>query len=65
MVDELKFEDNEDKWQFWKKDHAGYNAWFEAKSGVPADPGKIARASAAAENASPAANPTTSAGGDD
>src|SRR5918999_1359462 len=38
MVDELKFEDNEDKWQFWKKDHDGYNKWFEEKSGVSADP---------------------------
>jgi hypothetical protein len=38
MVDELKFEDNDDKWQFWKKDHDGYNKWFEEKSGVSANP---------------------------
>ncbi|HZP96226.1 MAG TPA: 4Fe-4S dicluster-binding protein [Candidatus Limnocylindria bacterium] len=38
MVDELKFTDNADKWQLWKKDRPGYNAWFEKMSGVPADP---------------------------
>jgi len=40
MVDELKFEDNVDKWQLWKKDRAAYNAWFEEKSGVSAAPPK-------------------------
>lgn len=38
MVDELKFEDNDDKWQLWKTDHDAYNTWFEQKSGVSADP---------------------------
>ncbi len=38
MVDELKFEDNADKWQLWKTDHAAYNTWFEDKTGLPADP---------------------------
>ena len=33
IVDEMKFEDNDDKWQMWKTDHAGYNTWFEQKSG--------------------------------
>ena len=56
MVDEMKFEDNDDKWQMWKTDHAGYNTWFEQKSGVSADPKRAAVA--------PGANPTT-AGGDD
>ena len=56
MVDEMKFEDNDDKWQLWKKDHAGYNAWFEQKSGVSADPKRAAVA--------PAANPAN-AGGED
>ena len=65
MVDELKFEDNKDKWQLWKTDHDAYNKWFEQKSGVPADPKRVAHASTAAENANPAANPTTSTGGDD
>ena len=55
MVDEMKFEDNDDKWQLWKKDHAGYNAWFEEKSGVSADPKRAAVAGA---------NPTTSGGED-
>ncbi|HLZ48125.1 MAG TPA: 4Fe-4S dicluster-binding protein [Candidatus Limnocylindria bacterium] len=64
MVDELKFEDNDDKWQLWKTDHAAYNAWFEAKSGVSADPKRLAVASSKAENAAPGANPTT-AGGED
>jgi len=49
----------------WKKDRAGYNKWFESMSGVSADPAKVARASSAAENANPSANPTTSTGGDD
>ena len=67
MVDELKFEDNEDKWQFWKKDHDGYNKWFEEKSGVSADP-KVRTPAARQEgsgNANPSANPTSAAGGDD
>ncbi|HEX9496542.1 MAG TPA: 4Fe-4S dicluster-binding protein [Candidatus Limnocylindria bacterium] len=64
MVDEMKFEDNDDKWQMWKTDHAGYNTWFEQKSGVSADPKKAAVASSKAENAAPGANPTT-AGGED
>ncbi len=64
MVDELKFEDNDDKWQLWKNDHDAYNRWFEQKSGVSADPKRAALASSAAENAAPGANPTT-AGGDD
>jgi pyruvate ferredoxin oxidoreductase delta subunit len=64
MVDELKFEDNVDKWQFWKKDHAGYNKWFEDKSGVSADPKKLV-ASSPTTNANPGANPTTATGGDD
>ncbi len=38
MVDELKFEDNDNKWQVWKKDRGAYNAWFEAMSGVSAAP---------------------------
>src|SRR5258706_1950284 len=68
MVDEMKFEDNDDKWQLWKKDHAGYNAWFEDKSGVSADPKKGATGSVppnANPAANPASNPTTSAGGDE
>src|SRR5438445_394534 len=66
MVDELKFEDNVDKWQFWKTDHAAYNRWFEEKSGVPADPKAQAAAHTplTASNANPSANPTAS-GGDD
>jgi pyruvate ferredoxin oxidoreductase delta subunit len=64
MVDEMKFEDNDDKWQLWKTDHDAYNRWFEQKSGVSADPKKVAVASSAAENAAPGANPTIS-GGDD
>ena len=67
MVDELRFEDNEDKWQFWKKDRAGYNKWFEAKSGVSADP-KVRTPAARQEgsgNANPSANPTSASGGDD
>jgi pyruvate ferredoxin oxidoreductase delta subunit len=64
MVDELKFEDNDDKWQLWKTDHDAYNRWFEQKSGVSADPKKVAVASSRAENAAPGANPTT-AGGED
>src|SRR5207253_30005 len=65
MVDELRFEDNEDKWQFWKKDHDGYNKWFEAKSGVSADP-KVRTPAARQEgssNANPSANPTSASGG--
>ena len=54
MVDEMKFEDNDDKWQMWKTDHAGYNTWFEQKSGVSADP----------KRATVASNPTTSGGED-
>ncbi len=46
MVDELKFTDNEDKWQLWKKDRPAYNAWFEKMSGVSAAP-KSARGAAA------------------
>jgi pyruvate ferredoxin oxidoreductase delta subunit len=47
MVDELKFDDNKDKWQLWEKDRPAYNKWFEEKAGVSADP-KAARAAAAA-----------------
>jgi pyruvate ferredoxin oxidoreductase delta subunit len=64
MVDELKFTDNKDKWQLWKQDHAAYNAWFEDMSGVSADPKKGSKGSVP-PNANPAANPTTSAGGDE
>src|SRR5713101_7183650 len=56
MVDELKFEDND-----------GYNKWFEAKSGVSADP-KVRTPAARREgsgNANPSANPTSSTGGDE
>ena len=68
MVDELKFTDNVDKWKLWKDDKPKYNAWFEEMSGVSADPKKPNLASNAATssgNANPAANPTTSAGGDE
>jgi len=44
MVDELKFTDNKDKWQDWKKDRPAYNQWFEQMSGVPADPKAAAAA---------------------
>ncbi len=64
MVDEMKFEDNDDKWQLWKTDHDAYNRWFEEKSGVSADPKKVSVTSSAAGNAAPGANPTMS-GGDD
>jgi pyruvate ferredoxin oxidoreductase delta subunit len=67
MVDELRFEDNEDKWQFWKKDHDGYNKWFETKSGVSANP-QVRTPPARQQgsgNANPSANPTTATGGDD
>ena len=64
MVDELKFEDNDDKWQLWKTDHDAYNRWFEQKSGVSADPKTVAIGSRSAKNAAPGANPTT-AGGED
>ncbi|HKY52059.1 MAG TPA: 4Fe-4S dicluster-binding protein [Candidatus Limnocylindria bacterium] len=64
MVDELKFTDNTDKWQMWKQDRPAYNAWFEDMSGVSADPKKVT-AGAAPPNANPAANPPTSAGGDE
>src|SRR5256885_1083759 len=64
MVDELKFTDNTDKWQLWKQDHATYNAWFEDMSGVSADPKKGTKGSVP-PNANPAANPATSAGGDE
>src|SRR6266511_1157652 len=67
MVDELRFEDNDDKWQFWKKDHDGYNKWFEAKSGVSANP-QVRTPAARQEgssNANPSANPTSASGGDD
>ena len=64
MVDELKFTDNKDKWQLWKQDHATYNNWFEQMAGVSADPKKGATGSVP-PNANPAANPTTSAGGDE
>src|SRR5438876_1893359 len=67
MVDELKFEDNDDKWQFWKKDHDGYNKWFEQKSGVSANPQVRTPPArqAGSSNANPSANPTTAAGGDE
>ncbi len=64
MVDELKFTDNKDKWQLWKTDRPKYNAWFEDMSGVSADP-KQGAAGSVPPNANPAANPTTSAGGDE
>lgn len=64
MVDEMKFTDNKDKWQLWKQDRPAYNAWFEDMSGVSADPKKGA-AGSVPPNANPAANPTTSAGGDE
>jgi len=64
MVDELRFTDNKDKWQLWKTDHDAYNAWFEEKSGVSADPKSARLAAAGSGNAAPGANPTT-AGGDD
>jgi hypothetical protein len=64
MVDELKFEDNDDKWQLWKTDHDAYNQWFEQKSGVSADPKKVAVTTGRQGNAAPGANPTT-AGGED
>ncbi|HEY8807830.1 MAG TPA: 4Fe-4S dicluster-binding protein [Candidatus Limnocylindria bacterium] len=64
MVDEMKFEDNDDKWQLWKTDHDAYNRWFEEKSGVSADPKKVSATSSAAGNAAPGANSTMS-GGDD
>ncbi|TMC01270.1 MAG: hypothetical protein E6J35_11410 [Chloroflexi bacterium] len=64
MVDELKFTDNKDKWQLWKQDRPTYNAWFEDMSGVSADP-KRGAAGSVPPNANPAANPTTSAGGDE
>jgi hypothetical protein len=67
MVDELRFEDNDDKWQFWKKDHDGYNKWFEEKSGVSANPQVRTPPArqAGSDNANPSANPTSSSGGDD
>jgi len=46
MVDELKFTDNRDRWQDWKKDRSAYNNWFEQMAGVPADPKKAAGAGA-------------------
>ena len=64
MVDELKFTDNTDKWQEWKSDRPKYNNWFEEMAGVSADPKKGATGSVP-PNANPAANPTTSAGGDE
>lgn len=64
MVDELKFTDNKDKWQEWKADRPKYNNWFEEMAGVSADPKKGATGSVP-PNANPAANPTTSAGGDE
>jgi pyruvate ferredoxin oxidoreductase delta subunit len=42
MVDELKFTDNRDKWQDWKKDRDAYNTWFEKTTGVSAAPAKAA-----------------------
>src|SRR5947208_2091480 len=64
MVDELKFTDNTDKWQLWKQDRPKYNAWFEDMSGVSADPKKGTKGSVP-PTANPAANPATSAGGDE
>lgn len=64
MVDELKFTDNKDKWQLWKQDRPTYNAWFEDMAGVSADPKKGTKGSVP-PNANPAANPATSAGGDE
>ena len=76
MVDELKFTDNKDKWELWKRDRPKYNAWFEDMSGVSADPKKGSAGSvppnanpaanaAANQGADPASNPSTSAGGDE
>jgi hypothetical protein len=49
MVDELRFTDNQDKWQLWKQNKPAYNAWFEKMSGVSAaPPPKAARATDAA-----------------
>ena len=59
MVDELKFTDNVDKWQLWKKDRPAYNAWFESMSGVSADP----KAAARPDHGN--ANPATASGGDE
>ena len=64
MVDEMKFEDNDDKWQLWKKDHDAYNTWFEEKSGVSADPKRSAATPNGTGNAAPGANPTMSGGED-
>lgn len=58
MVDELKFEDNEDKWQLWEKDRPAYNKWFEDKSGVSAEPKSAAARGGKSEAAA-------AAGGDD
>jgi pyruvate ferredoxin oxidoreductase delta subunit len=57
MVDELKFTDNKDKWQDWKKDRPAYNNWFEKMSGVSADPKGAAAQAAGGTGAT--------AGGDD
>ncbi len=42
MVDELQFTDNKLVWGTWKKDHDGYNGWFEKVTGVSAAPAKAA-----------------------
>jgi pyruvate ferredoxin oxidoreductase delta subunit len=66
MVDELKFTDNVDKWQLWKKDRPAYNTWFENMSGVSADPKTVSRsadAGGASRPGAPSASPST--GGDE
>ncbi len=50
MVDELQFTDNRQNWPIWKKDHAGYNTWFEKVTGVSADPKAAAAASAGGDD---------------
>ena len=69
MVDELKFTDNQDKWQLWKQDRPAYNTWFEQMSGVSADPkaANVPRAGAVATRpgAPPPRAPAPAAGGDE
>jgi pyruvate ferredoxin oxidoreductase delta subunit len=64
MVDEMKFESNDVVWQLWKDDRDTYNAWFEEKSGVPADPKKLARETAARPGPAPDATATKVPSGD-
>ncbi|HET8567609.1 MAG TPA: 4Fe-4S dicluster-binding protein [Candidatus Limnocylindria bacterium] len=60
MVDELKFDSNANVWNDWKKDPAGYRAWFEQKSGVPAIPPDAAKARPAKHQ-----QPSAATGGED